>query len=137
MLKLIDAITARMKQLGARMRQLEDEHCVVNTLNVIRRRDPRNLSINSSSMPPIKFEHGKLNEAGQMVLAHVLADYLRKKSSGPEGSRVSYGVYLEKAKEVVGQLSLKDLKKFGLLSWPDSKGCFIPENSLPPMLFLE
>jgi hypothetical protein len=82
--------------------------------------------VDPKELPSIKIEYGILNEEGQRVLANVLAEYLRKKNVEDRG--ISFGLYLEKAKGIVQNLSLEELVKLGLLSGVTQKSCFIPEN---------
>jgi hypothetical protein len=123
---MIRSIIKRIKEFNARLQQLERDHFIVNRIVGIRMKDPWYMGVDPKNLEPIKIKNGKLNEEGQKVLTNVLAEYLRKKSI--EGSQLSFGVYLEKARDIVQKLSLDDFVKLGLLSGITQESCFIPEN---------
>ena len=76
---MICSIINKIKEFFARLQQREDEHFIVNRLNGIRLKDPQNALLDPKYLPPVEIVDGKLNEAGQMVIANVLAEYLKNK----------------------------------------------------------
>ena len=130
---MIRSIIQKIKDFSARLQQMEDEHFILNTLNHMRMKDPQNALLDPKYLPPIEILDGKLNEAGQMVVANVLAENLKKRAeSQGVDAKISFGVYLEKAKKVVQELSLQDLKKLGLLSWPSGNSPLLPVDYFKP-----
>lgn len=128
---MIRSIVQKIKNFSAHLQQMEDERFIIHRLTSIRLRDPQNVLLDPKYLPPIEIEDGKLNEAGQSVVANVLAENLRKRAK--EGVNLSFGIYLEKAKKVVQDLTLQDLKKLGLLSGPiKTFGPLIPDDYFKP-----
>jgi len=125
---VFNSFIEKIKAFNAKQQQMEDEHFVINRLTWIRLKDPQNIMVDPRMLSPIKFEDGKLNKEGQMVLANALAEFMREKAPPEIGSRVSFGVYLEKAMRAVEQLGLREYKKLGLLSGGLRESCFIPDN---------